>query len=123
MTISCFTTRLRHRHELVEKSQILLDYILSLVQEDSLGAASTPVLTIMVSETIVKLERVDEPSPARPALTPISVSVKLERQEVQAESSTSNRRRVSSSNLKYLADGSLQDISLFRLVLRQSLMT
>ena len=46
----------------------------------------------MESEVIVKLERLDEPSPAGPASTPISV--KLERQEVQAESSTSNRRRV-----------------------------
>jgi len=47
----------------------------------------------MASECIVKLERLDEPSSAGPALT--SISVKLERQEVQAESSTSNRRRVS----------------------------
>jgi len=47
----------------------------------------------MASEVIVKQERLDEPSPAGTALTP--VSVKLERQEVQAESSTSNRRRVS----------------------------
>lgn len=42
----------------------------------------------------MKLERLDEPpSTVIPASTP--VSVKLERQEVQAESSTSNRRRVS----------------------------
>jgi hypothetical protein len=48
----------------------------------------------MVSELVVKLERLDEPaSTIIPASTPISV--KLERQEVQAESSTSNRRRVS----------------------------
>jgi hypothetical protein len=52
------------------------------------------ILTAMDSEVIVKLERLDEPpSTGIPTLTPISV--KLERQEVQAESSTGHRRRVS----------------------------
>jgi hypothetical protein len=53
------------------------------------------ILIAMASEIIVKLERLDEPLPAGLTFTPISVSVKLERQEVQAESSTSNKRRVS----------------------------
>jgi hypothetical protein len=52
------------------------------------------ILIAMEPECIVKLERLDEPpSTVIPASTP--VSVKLERQEVQAESSTSNKRRVS----------------------------
>jgi hypothetical protein len=46
MTISCFIniTRLRHQHEIVKKSQILLDYISPFIQGRSLGAAS-PVHT------------------------------------------------------------------------------